>query len=175
VKEGKRVHEKTGAPFTLEFMLNQPSMERVIAPIRKNLERLGITSTARLVDDAQYIKRLETFDFDVISLWPNRNVYYPGAEQNALWHSSQADVQGSSNLAGLKSEVVDALLAKLAKADTLEELRASARALDRVLLWSHVVIPNWHGSAYRIAYWDKFAYPALPPRYALGFNYWWLK
>lgn len=174
VKEGKRVNAKTGELLTLEFLLRQDSMLRAIAPMRKNLERLGIFATIRLVDDAQYVKRLETFDFDMISGWPNRGVYYPGIEQTAMWHSSQADVQGSQNATGTKNKVVDALLEKVTGAKDLDELRAAARALDRVLLWEHYVIPNWHASAFRVAYWDKFGIPAVTPKYALGFNYWWL-
>ncbi len=174
VKDGKRVNATTGQPFTIEFLLNQQSMERVIAPMRKNLERLGIKATIRMVDDAQYIKRLETFDFDIISQWLNRQVYYPGIEQKSYWHSKQADVEGSLNYAGAKHPAVDALLEKVVGATDLETLRVAARALDRVLLSEHYVIPNWHSPAFRVAYWDKFQTPAVDPKFALGFGFWWV-
>ena len=49
-----------------------------------------------------------------------------------------------------------------------------SRALDRVLLWSHYVIPNWHLNAFRVAYWDLFGRPETRPAYGLGFDTWWI-
>lgn len=174
VKDGKRINSK-GEQLSLEVMLRQPTMERVIAPMRKNLERLGITSSIRMVDDAQYQKRTDSSDFDMVSIWINRGVFFPGNEQVSLWHSSQADIKGGSNLAGLKSKAVDAILNALTKASDKDSLIAAGRALDRTLLWEHVVIPNWHSSSFRVAYWDKFAMPPAPPKYNLGFQTWWVK
>ncbi len=175
VKEGKRVNAKTGEKLTIEFMLVQPSMERIVAPLRKSLERLGIDAGIRIVDDSQYQKRLDGKDFDVISQWFNRNVFYPGFEQKSLWHSSQADIPGSINYSGAKSPVVDALVEKIVTAKGLPELTAAARALDRVLSFEHYVIPHWRFQGYRVAYWNKFGMPKVDPKYALGFGYWWVK
>jgi microcin C transport system substrate-binding protein len=175
VKDGVRVNAETGQALTFEFLLNQQSMERVIAPMRKNLERLGIKATIRMVDDAQYVKRLETYDYDIISQWLNRKVYYPGVEQKSLWYSAQADIAGATNYAGAKNPAIDALIDKVVGANDLESLRIAARTLDRVLLSEHYIIPNWHASAFRVAYWDKFGMPAVDPKYALGFGFWWLK
>lgn len=174
VKDGKRVNSK-GEQLSLEVMLRQPTMERVIAPMRKNLERLGISSSIRMVDDSQYQKRLDSSDFDMVSIWINRGVFFPGNEQVSLWHSSQADVKGGNNLAGLKNKAVDALLKELTSATDKESLIAAGRALDRVLLWEHVVIPNWHSSSFRVAYWDKFAMPEKAPKYDMGLFTWWVK
>ena len=174
VKDGKRVNAK-GEPMSIEFMLRQPTMERVIGPMRKNLERLGITSSIRMVDDSQYQKRTDNYDFDVVSIWINRGVFYPGNEQAALWHSSQAPVKGGNNLAGARSKAVDAMLDALVSAKDKESLLAAGRALDRVLLWQHYVIPNWHSGSFRVAYWDKFGIPEVTPKYNLGFQTWWIK
>jgi microcin C transport system substrate-binding protein len=175
IRDGKRVNAATGEPLTIEFMLRQPSLERVIGPMRKHLERLGISSTIRQVDDAQYQKRTDSFDFDIVSVWLNRGVFFPGSEQQQMWHSSQAAVKGSANLAGLNDPVVDALLAELLSAKNKDALVAAGRALDRVLLWRQVVIPHWHSGSYRVAYWDKFGMPPAPPKYNLGFQAWWVK
>lgn len=175
IKDGVRVNEKTGQPLTLEFMIRQPTMERVAMPMRKNLGRLGIKASIRHVDDSQYQKRIDEGDFDMISVWLNRGVFFPGNEQMALWHSSQADVKGSANTAGLKHAAADAMLAKLVAAKNLEELTPPARALDRILLWEHVVIPHWHSGTFRIAYWDKFGRPDIQPVYNTGFQAWWMK
>lgn len=174
IKDNKRVDAK-GNVLTVEFMLRQPTMERVIGPMRKNLERLGITSSIRMVDDAQYQKRTDTGDFDVVSIWINRGLFYPGNEQVAIWHSSQADVKGGNNLGGVKNPAVDAVLAALTAAKTEDDLKAAGRALDRVLLWEHYVIPNWHSGVFRVAYWDKFGIPEVVPKYGLGFTAWWIK
>lgn len=173
VKGGKRVNDK-GDQLSLEVMLRQPTMERVIGPMRKNLERLGISSSIRMVDDAQYQKRTDNADFDMVSIWINRGVFFPGNEQVSLWHSSQADTKGGNNLAGLKNKAVDAILDALTKAGDKESLIASGRALDRVLLWEHVVIPNWHSGSFRVAYWNKFGIPKITPKYNLGFQAWWV-
>ncbi|MFO0388097.1 MAG: extracellular solute-binding protein [Alphaproteobacteria bacterium] len=174
VKEGKRVNDK-GEQLHVEFMLRQPTMERVAAPMRKNLERLGISSALRNVDDSQYQKRVDEGDYDIISIWINRSVFYPGNEQYALWHSSQADVKGSNNVAGVKNPAVDAALNALLSAKTEEELQVAGRALDRILLWEHYVIPHWHSGSFRVAYWNKFGLPAVLPKYNVGLQTWWIK
>ncbi len=174
IKDFKRVGPD-GQPMHIEFLLRQPTMERVIGPMRKNLERLGIASSIRMVDDSQYQKRTDSHDFDIISIWINRGIFYPGTEQVALWHSSQADVKGANNLGGVKNAVVDALLEKLTSAKDEETLIAAGRALDRVLLWEHYVIPHWHSGSFRVAYWDKFGMPEVSPKYDLGFQTWWVK
>jgi microcin C transport system substrate-binding protein len=111
----------------------------------------------------------------MIMIVVNRSVFYPGAEQMFWWHSSQADQQGSSNYVGVKSPVIDALLARITSAKTEEELRPAGRALDRVLMWEHYMIPNWYLGAWRVAYWDKFGRPAVIPPYSLGFGAWWVR
>ncbi len=175
VKNGKRIDPATGEPMVLEFLLRQPTMERVIGAMRKNLERLGISTSIRMVDDAQYQQRLDGFDFDIISVWLNNGVFFPGNEQMIYWHSSQAMVKGANNITGLKHKAVDALLKQLVAAKNLEELTPPARALDRVLLMEHVAIPHWHSQSFRIAYWDKFGLPNTPPAYDIGLNTWWRK
>ncbi len=175
IENGKRVNPLTGEPLTVEFMLNQPTMQRVILPMLKGLKKLGIEGRVRIVDDAQYQRRIETQDFDIVSNWINMGVVFPGTEQFNYWHSSQADVEGSNNLSGLKSEAADAMIKAITQATTLEELTAASRALDRILLWKQVVIPHWHSASFRMAFWDKFGRPKIQPKYGLGFDTWWIK
>ena len=175
VKNGVRVNAKTGEPLTFEFLLHSPVFERVCAPMRKQLKLLGIDASIRVVDEAQYIKRLETFDFDLITNWINRSVFYPGNEQMINWHSSQATQEGSNNYGGIQNKAVDALLAKITGAKSLDELRPASRALDRVLLAEHYMIPHWNLGAYRVAYYDKFGRTDIVPKYSLGFQCWWSK
>lgn len=173
--DGKRVNVKTGEPLAIEFLMNQRTFQRVIASFSKNLNRLGIASSFRFVDDSQYQKRIDDRDFDIVSIWWNLGIHFPGNEQIGFWHSNQADVKGGNNLSGLKHKVVDALLTKLVQSQTMKELKPAARALDRVLLWNHVVIPHWHLPAWRLLYWNRLGHPNITPAYSLGLESWWEK
>lgn len=175
LKDGKRINPINGKPLEIEFMLSQPTMQRVIMPMLRGLKKLGIEGRVRLVDDAQYQRRIETRDFDIISNWINLGVIFPGIEQFNYWHSSQATVEGSNNITGMSSAAVDAMVKAINNARTLEDLTPAARALDRILLSNHTVIPHWHSGSFRMAFWDKFGRPKLLPKYGLGFDTWWIK
>lgn len=171
VKSGKL--EKAGRPFVFEILLVQPGFERITLPFAKNLERLGVEARVRTVDAAQYIKRLETYDFDIIvSSWGQS--LSPGNEQRNFWSSAAADQQGSYNFAGIKDPVVDALIEKLIAAPDRDSLVARCRALDRVLQWGFYVIPQWHIGYDRLAYWNKFSQPAITPEQGVQFSTWWV-
>ncbi len=173
--DGKRINPHTGRALQIEFLLRQPSMQRVAIPMRKGLEKLGIITRIRHVDDAQYQQRVNTRDFDLISSWINLGIAYPGVEQRNYWHSSQADIEGSVNVTGLKHPAVDAAIDAITSAHTLEELTPAAKALDRILLWEHVVIPHWHSNSFRVAWWNKFGKPNIDPPYGLPLDAWWYK
>jgi microcin C transport system substrate-binding protein len=173
MKDGQRVNRETGEVLDVEFMMSQRTFEKVIGGMIRNLKRLGIRGTFRYVDDSQYQKRIDDRDFEIISIWWNQGLFFPGNEQIGYWHSSQADVAGGNNYSGMKSPAVDALLDRITRASTLDELRPAARALDRVLLWNHVVIPHWHLGAWRLLYWNKFGRPDIAPYYGIGMESWW--
>ncbi|MGH7116993.1 MAG: extracellular solute-binding protein, partial [Stellaceae bacterium] len=167
------VNAKTGQPFTFEILLDNPQFERVVLPFVQNLKRMGISARVRTVDTAQYERRMETFDYDMtIVLFPES--LSPGNEQREYWGSEAADQEGSRNLLGIKSKVVDALVKELIQAPNRASLVAHTRALDRVLQYGYYVIPQFHLAAFRVAYWDKFRRPAIAPKYALGFDTWWV-
>ena len=173
IKEKKLVNKKTGKPFTLELLLIDPAFERVALPFKKNLSRLGIEMNIRVVDTAQFINRRRDYDFDmIVARIPQSES--PGNEQREYWGASAADIPGTRNYAGIKNPVVDEIIERLISAPDREQLVYAARALDRVLLWGHYVIPQWHIAKYRVAYWNKFARPKIIPRYSLGFDTWWI-
>jgi microcin C transport system substrate-binding protein len=156
-----------------EILLVQPAFERIVLPFTKNLERLGIEATVRTVDTAQYQNRIDKFDFDVmVASWAQS--LSPGNEQRDFWGSQAADTEGSSNYVGIKDPVVDELIEQIISAKTQQDLVDACRALDRVLLWGHYVIPQWHQAATRVLYWDKFGTPAVMPRYSIGLGTWWI-
>lgn len=175
MQDGVRVHKDTGEVLTVEFLMRQRTFERVVGIMRKNLERLGIASTFRYVDDSQYQKRVDSRDFDMVSIWWNQGLHFPGNEQFSFWHSSQAGVKGSQNLAGVKNKAVDALVERIGQAHSLADLTPAARALDRVLLWQHYVIPHWSVDAWRIVHWNVFGKPPVQPSYNIGLDTWWRK
>ena len=173
IKDGKRVNAETGQPFEFELLLVGPTFERIALPFAKNLERLGITMRIRTVDSAQYIKRLETFDYDmIVGIWGQS--LSPGNEQRSFWSSAAADRPGSRNYIGIKDPVVDELIELLIAAPDRESLVQRTRALDRVLQWGHYVIPQWHLDLDRLAYWNKFGRPEVTPLRGTSFNTWWL-
>jgi microcin C transport system substrate-binding protein len=154
-----------GEAFTIEFLDNSGSMGRVVTPIAKNLEKLGIRVNYKVIDFAILQKRMDVFDFEVIS---NRSVgnEAPGTELLERFGSKAADIEGSSNVIGIKSPAVDALLDKVISADTRPDLVASVRALDRVLRHGHYVVPHWYGGVHRVAYRaGRFEQPAVTPRF----------
>jgi microcin C transport system substrate-binding protein len=172
-KDEKLVNAKTGQPFEFEILLDNPQFERIVLPFVDNLKRMGITARVRTVDTAQYERRMDTFDYDMtVVLFPES--LSPGNEQREYWGSQAADEQGSHNVLGIKSKVVDALVQELIQSPDRASLVARTRALDRVLQYGYYVIPNFHLAAFRVAYWDKFRRPAISPKYGVGFDTWWV-
>ena len=71
VRNERLVNSKTGEPFTVEFLADDPSFERVFLFYKPSLDRLGVTVSVRTVDDSQYENRLRSWDYDVITAsWP---------------------------------------------------------------------------------------------------------
>lgn len=173
-KDGKLINATSGEQLSFEMLLVQPAFERVVSPFIRNLERLGIKASIRLIDVSQYINRMRQYDFDVIvgSFGQSSS---PGNEQRNYWHSEGADIEGSRNLIGIKDPAVDYLVEQIIQAPDRESLVLRTRALDRVLQWNHFVIPQYHINKYRVAYWDKFSMPSIRPKYDLGFDTWWSK
>jgi len=174
VKDGKLTNSETSEVMALEFLLVNQGFARIVAPIQRAMERLGIKAEVRVVDTSQYINRIRNFDFDVIvGSWGQS--LSPGNEQRDFWGSAAADRPGSRNYIGIKDPAIDKLIDQIIFASSRGELVAATRALDRVLLWNHFVIPNWHINSYRIAYWNRFSRPAIKPKYGLGFSdTWWV-
>ena len=174
VKDRKLTNSETSKVMALEFLLVNQGFTRIVAPIQRAMERLGIKVEVRVVDTSQYINRIRNFDFDVIvGSWGQS--LSPGNEQRDFWGSAAAVRPGSRNYIGIKDPAIDKLIDHIIFASSRGELVAATRALDRVLLWNHFVIPNWHINSYRIAYWNRFSRPAIKPKYGLGFSdTWWV-
>ncbi|WP_430444500.1 MAG: extracellular solute-binding protein [Pseudomonas piscis] len=170
---GQRLQNSAGQALRFELMLVNPNLERILQPYVENLASIGIDARLRTVDRAQYKQRLDQFDYDMILMTLNQTLS-PGLEQWQYFHSSQVAVKGSKNYAGIDNPIVDHLLEQLLAAQSRDEQLAAGRALDRVLLWQHYMIPNWYLNYHRLAYRNRFAFVTTPP-YTLGLGAWWLK
>jgi microcin C transport system substrate-binding protein len=174
IEDGHLTNAASGEVMVIEFLLSRSLHERIIGPMQQHLRRLGIQSRIRTVDTAQYWNRLREFDYDIIvGKW---NQYQsPGNEQRNYWTSQAAQSPGSRNYAGIADPIVDDLVEQLIAAPDRQRQLATARALDRTLLWGHYVIPQWHSRTYRLAYWNKFGRPRTIPVNGLAFmRTWWM-
>ncbi len=174
IKDGVMVNTTTGEPLTFEILLAQKNFERIVLPFAANLEKLGIKVNVRLIDTNQYIQRVRSFDFDMITqVIPQSDS--PGNEQRDYWHSDNVDVKGSRNYMGVSDPVVDELVSLLIQATSRQQLVDRVRALDRVLLHSHYVVPQWFLNVDRIAYWNKLVRPEVVPKNGTDLSNWWAR
>ena len=172
-KTSRKLVHTSGQVMAFEILLVDPQFERIVLPFKQNLERLGVDVKVRIVDTAQYQERLNSYDFEmVVSSWGQS--LSPGNEQRDLWGSAAADRNGTRNLAGLKDPIIDELIEKLISAPDRSSLVTATQALDRVLQWQHIVVPNWHIPYDRLVYWNKFGRPTITPDSGAQFFSWWV-
>ena len=172
LKDGKRANAK-GEMLEFEYIFTDPVSERIAAAYQKNLGLIGIALNLRRIDAAQYQRRVKSFDFDITT---TRFVMAltPGIELKSIWSSEMANVEGSRNLAGIQNPVIDALIERVIQAKSRKELVTATRAIDRVLRAGHYWVPQWFKAAHHVVYWDKFAFPAVKPKYDRGIlDTWW--
>lgn len=175
LKGNRMVNTKTGEPFAFEILLDGPTIEVVALPFAQNLKKIGVQATVRTVDASQFTNRWRSRDFDMIySGWAQS--LNPGNEQAEYWGSVAAKRDGSQNYAGISDPGIDALIRRIIFAKDREELIATTKVLDRVLLAHHYVIPSYTARYSRIAYSAKLQRPGELPKYAVGFpTIWWSK
>lgn len=171
-QDGLRRNDK-GETFRLEFIEDQPSMERVMTPYVANLRALGIDALITRVDAAQMQQRQDDFNYDIIS---GRFImaHTPSVELRQFFTSESAAAKGSANLSGIADPVVDALIERIIASHSREEVIARARALDRVLRYKQIWVPNWYSGKYLVAYWDVFGKPDKNPPFSRGDGLWWM-
>lgn len=173
IKAGKRVNSKTGDELSFEILLISPLFERIVLPYAQNLKKLGVKVTVRTVDTAQYTRRLDTYDFDMI-VWVYGQTLSPGNEQRSFWGSKSVNLEGGRNFIGIKDPVIDELIENVIAASDRKGLVTAVRALDRVLQWGHWLITHWHNKFDNIVYWDKFGLPEITPVQGVQFGAWWV-
>jgi microcin C transport system substrate-binding protein len=172
LKQGRMI-DNAGRQMSFELLIDDVSSERIAIPVQRNMAKYGIEMRIRTVDPSQYINRVRNRDFDMIS-WVILPSHYPSPDLMIQWHSKHID--NTWNAAGVADDAVDYLTESIAfHQGDKAALLAVGRALDRVLLWNFYLIPQWHISTYRVAYTDKYAFPAQRPKYSLGTDTWWTR
>lgn len=172
VKDQKLTNVETGKAFEFELMTYSPVTERIAIPLQENLKKLGIEMSIRQVDTSQFVNRWHDHDFDMVSQRYSANPN-PSSSLKIVWHSTMID--STYNQANVTDPAVDYLVEGIIDNQMDNDaLLQWGRALDRVLMWNHYMIPQWHLNRFRIAYYDKFDRPAIRPKYGLGFDTWWI-
>jgi microcin C transport system substrate-binding protein len=172
IKDGKRLLPN-GEVFTIEFLIDEPSIQPHHMPYIKNLGTLGIDATLRVVDPVQYLKRINDFDFDLVIQRFHFSTT-PGDALRNFFTSQAAAIKGSQNLAGMADPVIDALVDKIIAANSRPELVSACKSLDRVVRAGRYWVPHWYKASHWLAYWDMFDRPATKPRYGRGIpETWW--
>ncbi|WP_298274704.1 extracellular solute-binding protein [uncultured Bradyrhizobium sp.] len=174
IKDGKRVLPN-GEPFTIEFLVDEPSLQPHHGPYIKNLGTLGIDATFRLVDAVQYRARVEDFDFDMTMQRFSFSAT-PGDSMRPFFSSQAAKTKGSYNLAGIANPAIDALIEKIIGANSRQELTIACRAFDRVFRAGRYWVPQWYRNTHPIAYWDQFGHTEKLAKYTQGVgapDNWW--
>jgi ABC-type oligopeptide transport system substrate-binding subunit len=174
IKSGVLVERTSGRPFAFEILVQSSTQERLSRIYADGLRRIGIYATVRLVDELQYERRRQKFDFDMlIAAWiatPS-----PGYGQRFLWGSQSADQEASYNLAGARSPAIDAMIAAMVAAKTHEDFDDAVRAYDRVLLSGFYIVPLFYAREQWIAYSNKLAHPKYIPLFGVTIDNWWQK
>ena len=167
------LHNAKGETLDIEFLMFEPMFERITGPYADNLKRIGINATLRMVDPAQYERRMKAFDFDMTTQRYSLRLT-PGVELRGYWGAEAAKTDGSFNLAGISDPVIDALADTVVAAKSRAELVTATRAIDRVLRAGHYWVPHWYKASHALAYWNKFSRPATKPKYDPGvLDTWW--
>lgn len=152
------IRAKNGVRLDFEIIDANPEFERWTLPFIQNLRRIGVKASFRTIDPAQYQNRMNNFDFDMtIGSFPQSDS--PGNEQREFWSSEKASIPGSRNYIGVQDPVIDTLVEQLIKSATRADLVAHCKALDRVLQWNYLLIPQWHIDYWRLAWWKKLQKP----------------
>ncbi len=161
-----------GVSVEFEILVQRRDHERLALAYQRMLKQIGITAHVRLVDAAQYQRRLQNFDFDII-IYDYYASLSPGNEQSYYWSQDAAATAGSRNYAGIKSAAIDRAISALTAAESYPKFREAARALDRGLMTGHYFIPLFHRPGQWVARWSYIQRPEITPIYGAQLDSWW--
>ncbi|MGI9274541.1 MAG: extracellular solute-binding protein [Endozoicomonas sp.] len=174
LQNGVMVHGASNTPLRIQLITDTHTQERLLLPFKKSLSDLGIDLTVTALDRNLFRRKARSFDFEMID-WHFWHSMFPGTEQINTWSSRAALEPGSGNIAGVSSPVVDKLLERFSRVSLYEELIPVGRAMDRVLMWGHYMIPKWHTTTVHMAYWNHLEHPGHENLYWWSLSDWWQK
>ena len=172
VREGALQRARDGLKMAFEILLVDPANEKIALAFARNLRRLGVEARVRTVDTSQYQFRRNTYDFDMMIYRWGMSLS-PGNEQAFYWGTKAAGQEGTRNYPGIRNPAVDKLIERMTQARKREVFVDVVRAMDRVLLWGHYVVPLYYLQGDRIAYWNRFGRPKVIPLYGVVIDAWW--
>lgn len=165
VQNGKRVRaDDPKNIFSFEILVNAPEDNRIALHFKQALERMGISVLVRNLDSANFIARVNDYDFDMmIHFW--QNTLSPGTEQVLYWTCMAAAEKSRWNYPGICNPAIDALSHRVAEARTRGELVTTIHALDRALTHGWYIIPLYYGGTDMFAYRNHIKRPETVPLY----------
>ncbi len=165
---------KDGKPFRFTFLSRSMTEDRFLSQFDAQMKKLGIEMTIDRTDFAGWMKKMDSFDFDmtwqslVASLFPNPEI---------AWLSSEADRKQSNNTVGFKSAEVDRLIAEEKTMTRMADREETYRKIDKLVTAECPVAFLWNTVETRLLYWNRFGMPdTVLSRYddeASTLAYWW--
>ncbi|MGI9351148.1 MAG: extracellular solute-binding protein, partial [Rhizobiaceae bacterium] len=142
-RKGSDLVDSEGRVLQFEILTRSERQEKLAIAYKRSLEKLGIRVDIRTVDDAQYQRRVQNYEYDMIIQTYTASLS-PGIEQIWRWGSRSTDVPGTFNFAGANDPALDALIDKLLQAKTRQEFITAVRAYDRFLISGDYLVPLFH-------------------------------
>ncbi len=165
-----QLYSSNKEPVIINFLLAQKGFERILAPFRNNLKRLGIKLNYRTVDLSLYQQRLDEYDYDMtVVSYPQSQS--PGSELMSMFSSDSVNRNGAFNFPGIKDKDVDNLIKNIIYSKQRNQMLVSAKLLDRILWNQYYMVPNWYIDTHRVAYYNQFEMPKNLPLYYQATNY----
>lgn len=173
VKDGVRVNQETGEPMRFEILLDTPSDEKIALSYVRNLKKMGIEATVRVLDSAAYRGRMKDYDFDMtLHYW--HSTLSPGTEQYLYWSCEAAEQSSRWNFAGVCDPEIDELAKAIPAAKTREELLEKTKRLDQKLQNGVYMVPLYYNPYDYVAYWQGMKRPEVTPLYGIVLETWWM-
>lgn len=171
VVNGKRM--KDGQPLEFEMLLGAPEDEKLALHFKRSLDKMGITSRIRVLDNAAYIGRLNNYDFDM-TLYFWLSSLSPGTEQILYWGCKAADEPSRWNYPGICNPAIDDIAASIAQSENREELVTRIKAMDRILTQGQYIVPLHYAGEDYFAYNSQIQRPEITPIYGAVLETWWM-
>lgn len=171
IRNGQMVNEK-GEPLSFEILSQNEGQEKMALAYQRFLAAIGIKAAVRTVDDSQYQQRSQSFDYDIIIKAFTASLS-PGVEQVGRWSSQARDREGSDSFAGVSDPDIDRMINEIQQARRPDDFTDAVRALDRLLVAGHYLVPLYHIGEQWVARQNYIRHPDMLPLYGYQLPVWW--